>query len=117
MPHAGNGYKVFRNVRDYGARGDGVSDDYPAIQKAITDGDRCGEHCSATSKKGAIIYFPPGRYAISEPLVQYYYTAFIGDPVSRPIIKALPHFNGIALIDTNFYYPNQSNENGEGVNW
>ncbi|KAF2420339.1 pectin lyase-like protein [Tothia fuscella] len=103
MPFAGSGYKVFRNVREYGALGDGVNDDWPSIQRAITYGDRCGANCPSTSTKGALIYFPAGTYVISQPLVQYYYTAFIGDPNDKPRIKAHPDFKGIALIDTNFY--------------
>lgn len=112
MPLARDGYQVFRNVKDYGARGDGISDDSAAIQSAITDGNRCGADCSATSTKGAIIYFPPGTYAISRPIVQYYYTVFVGDPNKKPTIKGLPNFEGIALIDTNVY-----TENGGGSNW
>ena len=113
MPGASNGHKVFRDVRvDYGAVGDGVTDDWTAIQRAVTDGGRCGVNCNATSTKGAVVYFPPGKYAISRPIVQYYYTSFIGHATSRPIIKALPNFKGIALIDTNFY----DDEHG-GENW
>jgi glucan 1,3-beta-glucosidase len=103
MPFAESDYKVFRNVKDYGARGNGIDDDWPAIQQAITDGNRCGAGCPATTVKGAVIYFPPGTYAISKPIIQYYYTAFIGDPNSKPRIKARPGFDGIALIDTIFY--------------
>jgi hypothetical protein len=128
MPYAGAGYRVFRNVKDYGAIGDGKTDDWfvfaafddlymltgsrAAIQRAITDGGRCGGGCSSTSTKGAIVYFPEGAYAISKPILQYYFTVFIGASPSRPIIKPLDQFEGIALIDTNFYV-----ENGNGENW
>lgn len=46
------------NVRDYGAVGDGVTDDRAAIQAAITA-------CQASTNKGKV-YFPRGTYAISQ---------------------------------------------------
>lgn len=55
-----NGCKVFRNVKDFGARGDGVTDDTEAVNRAISDGGRCGANCGASTVKGATVYFPPG---------------------------------------------------------
>ncbi|KAK4616015.1 putative glucan endo-1,3-beta-glucosidase [Fulvia fulva] len=72
-------YTIFRNVKDYGARGDGVTDDTQAINDAIVNGARCGEGCGQSSALGAVIYFPPGEYQVLSPLVQYYYTQFVGD--------------------------------------
>jgi hypothetical protein len=112
MPYAGKGYKVWRDVTKYGAKGNDKDDDLRAIQRAIFDGNRCGEKCNATSIKGAVIYFPPGKYRISRPLIQYYYTSFIGDPHHRPVIKPTLEFKGIALIDTDVYV-----KNGGGANW
>jgi len=42
-PYNGNpgSYPIFRNVRDYGARGDGITDDTDAINAAISSGNRC----------------------------------------------------------------------------
>jgi glucan 1,3-beta-glucosidase len=103
---------VFRDVTKYGAKGDGKTDDWLAISYAIMDGSRCGENCNATSSKGAIVYFPPGTYLISKPIIQYYFTVFVGHPKKRAVIKGSKKFEGIALIDTDVYI-----ENGNGANW
>jgi hypothetical protein len=60
--YADGGYKVFRNVKDYGARGDGNTDDTNAIQEAISDGGRCGQGCDSSSVTPATLYFPPGLF-------------------------------------------------------
>ena len=59
-------YRVFRNVKDYGARGDGVTDDAAAINAAISDGDRCGFYgdCHGATTTPAVVYFPAG-YVLS----------------------------------------------------
>jgi len=109
-------FKIFRNVKDYGAKGDGTTDDAAAINQAITDGNRCGQGCDSSTTTPAIIYFPPGTYAVSKPLTQLYYTQFIGDAVTLPTLKALPSFKGMAVIDSDPYldsganwYTNQNN--------
>lgn len=58
MPLAPSGYKFYRNVKDYGATGDGSTDDTAAINSAVTDGNRCGRECGSTTTLGALIYFP-----------------------------------------------------------
>jgi polygalacturonase len=61
-------YQVFRNVKEYGARGDGVTDDTAAINRAISDGNRCGANCRSSTVKGALVYFPSGNDPRIEPL-------------------------------------------------
>jgi len=107
----GADYPVFRNVKDYGALGDGTTDDTVAINAAITDGgNRCGLGCDSSTTTPALVYFPPGTYVVSSPIVQYYYTHMIGDLQDIPTIKSTPDFAGMAVIDANPY-------NNQGNNW
>jgi glucan 1,3-beta-glucosidase len=94
---------VLRNVKDYGAVGDGNADDSDAINRAIQFGERCGQGCASSSTSGAVVYFPPGTYKISKPLIQYYFTSFVGDPDNRPVIKGSNDFTGFALMSTDQY--------------
>jgi glucan 1,3-beta-glucosidase len=86
MPLAPSGYQMYRNVKDFGAVGDGVTDDTEAINNAVSSGNRCGEQCGSSTTLGAVIYFPvsltsenicldltipqPGTYLICEPIIQ-----------------------------------------------
>ncbi|KAF2151285.1 glycoside hydrolase family 55 protein [Myriangium duriaei CBS 260.36] len=111
-------YKIWRNVKDWGARGDGIHDDTDAINNATFDGNRCGYHtnCTQQTTTPAIVYFPPGTYLVSRPLIMLYYTQFVGDASNLPVIKGTPNFFGIALLDSDPYlaygfswYQNQNN--------
>ena len=123
------GYKVFRSVKDYGAKGkafpfhiyeiadltspgDGTTDDTAAINLAISDGNRCGLGCDSSTTTPALVYFPPGTYSISSPIVMYYYTQLVGDALTLPTIQAAALFTGGWLIDSDPYIPN-----GNGANW
>lgn len=66
----GSSYKVWRNVKDYGATGRGDVDDSKAINAAISDGTRCGKNCGNTFSQAAIIYFPSGTYKVCTPIIQ-----------------------------------------------
>lgn len=115
-PFAPAGYQVWRNVKDYGARGDGVTDDTAAINKAIADGGRCGENCGSSTIYPAVVYFPPGKYLVSSSIIQYYNTQFLGDPLEVPTILAASSFVGLGVITSDVYvsdneqwYINQNN--------
>ena len=119
-------YTIYRNVMDYGAtgklrkpwsvlqtntcKGNGDTDDTDAINNAISDGNRCGDGCDSSTTTPAIVYFPPGTYLVSAPIIQYYYTQLIGDAIDVPTIKAAEAFTGIAMIDSDPYLPG-------GANW
>ncbi|KAJ1019416.1 hypothetical protein NDA16_004533 [Ustilago loliicola] len=103
-------YQVFRNVKDFGAKGDGVTDDTDAINKAISTGSRCGEGCGSSTISPAVVYFPPGTYLVSSPIISYYYTQLMGSAADRPTLLASPQFQGIAVIDEDPY-------GSDGNNW
>lgn len=112
---SGPKYKVFRNVKDYGAHGDGEHDDTDAINAAIQDGGRCGgggEDQDSSTVSPAVVYFPPGTYRLTAPIISYYYTSLVGDARYRPNLKADVNFQGAAIIDENPYIPN-----GWGRTW
>lgn len=99
-------YKVFRNVKDYGAKGDGVTDDTAAINLAISDGNRCAPGtCVSATNTPAVVYFPSGIYKISTPIIDYYQTTLIGNPNCMPTIKTTSSFSGMAAIDGDPYGP------------
>ncbi|KAG8724705.1 hypothetical protein FRC09_015401 [Ceratobasidium sp. 395] len=100
-----SGYKVFRNVKDYGARGDGVTDDTAAINRAISDGNRCGNGCHSSTVSPGLIYFPSGTYLVSSPIIPFYYTAVVGDAKNPPTLLAAAGFSGMAVIDADPYIP------------
>ncbi|CAG9998130.1 unnamed protein product [Clonostachys byssicola] len=101
---SGSDYPVFRNVKDFGAKGDGSSDDTDAINAAITAGNnRCGLGCDSSTTTPALVYFPPGTYIVSKPIVAYYYTHMIGDLSDVPTLKSSANFEGMAVIDANPY--------------
>ncbi|KAF2261634.1 beta-1,3-exoglucanase [Lojkania enalia] len=102
-------YQVFRNVKDYGAKGDGQTDDTAAIQKAMTSGYRCAPGvCQSSTTTPAIVYFPEGTYLISASIIDYYYTQIIGNPNCLPTLLASSNFSstgGLGLIDGSPYQP------------
>ncbi|OQE59001.1 hypothetical protein PENNAL_c0346G01177, partial [Penicillium nalgiovense] len=106
-PYAPSGYKVWRNVKDYGAKGDGVTDDTDAINLAISDGGRCGANCGSSTIYPAVVYFPPGNYLVSTSIIQYYNTQLIGDPLELPTILAASSFVGLGVVTSDVYVGDQ----------
>lgn len=57
LAHKPNKNDLFIDVKDYGAKGDGVTDDTQSIKNAISD-----------LRSGMTLYFPRGTYIVSETL-------------------------------------------------
>ncbi|KAE8355097.1 pectate lyase superfamily protein-domain-containing protein [Aspergillus coremiiformis] len=106
---SGTDYKVYRNVKDFGAKGDGTTDDTDAINQAISSGNRCGQGCDSSTVTPALVYFPRGTYVVSKPIIQYYYTQMVGDALDLPVIKASASFSGMAVFDADPYSDDGSN--------
>ncbi|CAF1102178.1 unnamed protein product [Adineta steineri] len=101
-------YKVYRNVKDFGAKGDGISDDTRFIQNAISS-SRCSavSACEGSTSEPGLIYFPRGTYVVTKPLQLDYYTQLVGDPSGDqlPTIKCASNFAGGYVLDGNPYNP------------
>lgn len=92
------------NVLEYGATGDGVTDDTSAIQAVIEE----------VKVKGGIIYFPAGTY-MCHTLTIYYNTEICGDGANSSIIKSI----AAETLIQSFAYTGWSSPNGSpfsGIN-
>lgn len=95
----GSSWTVFRNVKDYGAKGDGVTDDSAAIQAAINAGGRgAGGNGLGTTGAPAVVYFPSGTYLMGKSVQSWVDTMFIGNPIDRPVLKASSSFADPTLL-------------------
>jgi hypothetical protein len=71
-----------RNVREYGAKGDGVTNDTEAFIHALQQ----GRNTPAGSKKPVSVYVPAGRYLIHSTLILWSRTQMFGDWNNRPTL-------------------------------
>jgi hypothetical protein len=86
--------QVFRNVIDFGAVGDGLTDNTHAIKRALSQGRKC----AGPSAQNVIVYLPPGRYRVSSTIPLPVGTQLIGDAVERPVIVASGSFVGPGVL-------------------
>src|SRR5579863_5552673 len=78
---------VFNVMTDYGAFGDGLTDDTAAINRAFAAVPPPGVYTNG----GALVYFPSGTYLISGPLSrQVPYTRCVGEGKDSTVIRVNP---------------------------
>jgi hypothetical protein len=105
LNQASSSYVPRRNVKDYGARGDGVTDDTAAIIRAITEARGDDPNAayqtvySSSSVTPALVYFPSGTYLISDTIPFIYYTQLVGDADNSPVIRMMSSGSDKRLID------------------
>ena len=89
------------NVQDFGAKGDGVTDDTAAINSAIAASTPAGNNGNYWGQ-AQIVYFPSGTYLISSPLVKNdgatptYGMVLIGESETTTTIRLAPGAPGFS---------------------
>jgi hypothetical protein len=80
------------SVKNYGAMGDGYTDDTLAIQSAI----------SISTINNSIIYFPSGTYYITQSITLPDNTTIIGQGATKSILCGPGNHNGFILNNNNY---------------
>ena len=85
---------AYRSIIDFGAKGDGVSDDTSAIQAAVNHnvGDKL-------QKRASVVYIPPGTYLVSDTLTIYWHTHLQGNYRCPPELKLADGASGFHSSD------------------
>ena len=77
----------FASVKDFGATGDGSTDDAPAINAAIQElFTSLGNLAVIDQARQITIHLPAGTYAIESPILLYPYLNLVGDGVGNTVI-------------------------------
>ena len=83
-------------MTDFGAKGDGVTDDTHAIQAAIN-----ANRGVINAKAAAVVYFPPGTYLCSDTLIMWANTELRGCstlPATLKLASNSPGFNDLSAL-------------------
>lgn len=96
------------DVRAYGAKRDGSTDDYVAIQNALNAVSAPAHGTTVAGSPANVVYFPPGNYVVGHTLLPRPDTMIVGTHTvdmiftevypSQCLLNASPTFSGGALI-------------------
>ncbi len=94
----GSKFDDFVSVKDYGAKGDGITDDTDSIQRAINDmwNSRAPDQSGQSSMRAIIC--PAGNYLISNTLYLRPQIGLIGEGSSRTIFTMIANTNAATCI-------------------
>jgi len=81
-----------RNVKDYGAQGDNLSDDTLAIQNCINDCSKDGSY------PGLNVFFPPGIYRVNGRLKLYPSSKLVGSSVTCNVDESAIGKLGVQIV-------------------
>lgn len=88
---------IYYNVKNYGAVGDGVTDDTAAVKDAVTA-------CNLT---GGVVYFPAGSYVLTDPLIFTRYGCTVMGENSQATYLFIQH-DGSGLVFGDGVTPKQA---------
>lgn len=94
------------NVKDYGAKGDGTTDDTAAIQAAI-DAATAAATADASNPRTTPVYLPAGRYMVSATINLEAFVALVAGPAygsvhkwPQAVLNATPALTTGAIVQT-----------------
>lgn len=90
----GGGTPLFASVKDFGATGNGTTNDGPALQTAINTVRDAG---------GGMLFFPAGTYITAQKLILYDFIYLVGGGSQFTFIKRANGSNTAAVIETRNY--------------
>lgn len=102
------------NVFQYGAIGDGITDDTLAIQNAISAATRAS--AGSTGNTGGMVFFPPGTY-LHRGLEIYNFIHLRGAGIEATILKLKNGANADSIHTYKFSTLDGTNNIGGVINW
>lgn len=104
------------NVRDFGAKGNGIDDDSGPIQLAI---DNLFFAASTGTWSNQILFFPAGEYLISETIHITKNTVLVGDGIGKTVIRQVSSGSTFFQTASKLSTPNDyfTLDNSPYTNW
>lgn len=89
---------IYLNVKDFGAVGDGVTDDTKVIQDLINSLIGSSVYNGVGAYGGGTIFLPKGTYLLSSPLQLYSKINLIGDDETATNLRTSDNFIGDTIV-------------------